>query len=204
MPDLHTLVDEYTRALHHYVDVAAGVRAESSGPAEAGEDPRLEVAAREAALAMGRLEDACTSGLGLTADVGMAWVEDTVEGTAPDVLSPEEPVGEDAAVVHPDDEDLVADAFHLHFAVLAALGPGGDPLDGVLEVVEEAGYEVVTRLEEAGYEVPEFGISRGDPEPFDFLAGEPDEDDEDDEDEDDAPGPGDGPGRRGRREEDER
>ncbi|MGH8867854.1 MAG: hypothetical protein ACRDYU_07645 [Actinomycetes bacterium] len=166
--DLHALVTAYATALHYYVDVAVGVRGESSGAAEAVEDPRLEVAAREAALALGRLEDACTEQLGLTADVGMAWVADDLaaEATAGATV-----LSEGAE----DEDDVPADSFHLHFAVVATPGSSEEALDGVLEIVEEAGYEIVTRLEDAGYEVPELGIARGEPEPFGLLADDGDE-----------------------------
>ncbi|HEY9525030.1 MAG TPA: hypothetical protein VIR33_17465, partial [Thermopolyspora sp.] len=60
---LDAAVDDAIRALRHYVEVGRGVRAEFE-PEQADLDPRVEQAAIDLGLVLGRLEDAFTDELG--------------------------------------------------------------------------------------------------------------------------------------------
>src|SRR3954449_5780375 len=74
--DLHAVVDQLAAALHGYVDVAVGVRAEF-GSTEADEDPRILALESEIGGLNAQLYDLLHERLGLHADLtGMSWGED--------------------------------------------------------------------------------------------------------------------------------
>ncbi len=169
---LRVAVDAVAAALHAYVDVAAGVAAEADSPKDAQADPRLAEARHRAGLALGRLDDELLLRLGLDEQIGVAW--DGVES----------PLEELPADAEPEDE-LPGDDFFLHFVVCAAPGASAESLDRAIEVVDEAGFEVLNRLEEAGFVVPSFGASRGLPI---VLDADEDADEDDLLDDDDGDG----------------
>lgn len=158
---LHAAVDALTAALHEYVDTAAGVRAEF-GAAESDEDPRiLALEARIGHLNAG-VFDALHDALGMHPDLtSSVW----------------EPAEDEHD--HEHDHDLPdgverAEVFYLGFVVAAPPESVDMTLEGMIDVLDEAGEDATTRFADAGYEVVEWAASRGAAPGF----GDDDEDDE--------------------------
>lgn len=162
VPALHTLVEEYAETLHRLLDVAAGVVAEASAP-EAGEhDPRLEAAERDAALALGRLDDAAREALGVHVEMGaMGWPGDDLGDDDLELLAGAE------------DDPVPVDDFYLHFEVAAPAGASPEALDRVLTVVDAGGSAIADRLADEGFVVAVFSASRGEPDEWPDDAEEP-------------------------------
>jgi hypothetical protein len=160
--DLHAAVAALAAALHVYVDVAVGVRAEF-GSTEADEDPRILALESEVGGLNARLYDLLHDRLGVHADLtGMSWGdEEHGDADAP-----------------PSDAEV--DTFHLGFVVGPPAGTSDLTLDSVLDQVEQGGADIAQRLVDAGFEVGEWGVSRGA-----AVAFEEDELDDDEEDSDD-------------------
>ncbi|WP_456845639.1 hypothetical protein [Cellulomonas sp. P5_C6] len=159
--DLHAAVAALATALHGYVDVAVGVRAEF-GSTEADEDPRVLALESEIGGLNAKLYDLLHERLGLHADLtGMSWGDDE-HGDA------------DAP---PSDAEI--DTFHLGFVVGPPPGTSDLSLDSVLDLVEQGGAELAQHLVDAGFEVGEWGVSRG--AAVAFEEDEPDDEDDDDD-----------------------
>ncbi|MCK9792193.1 hypothetical protein M1843_00345 [Isoptericola sp. 4D.3] len=167
---MHRAVDALAAALHEYVQTAVGVRAEF-GAAEADEDPRVLALENRVGQLNAAVFDALHDGLGMHPDLtSSVWEGDDEE--------PEH--------AHDAPEGAVpAEVFYLGF-VVADPAPGASAsLDGVVELLDEAGGAVAQRLFDGGYEVAEWATSRGAAVEF----GDDDLDDEltDDDVLDDAP-----------------
>jgi hypothetical protein len=63
-----------------------------------------------------------------------------------------------------EDETVLADDFYVHLVVGVPEDATEPLLDDVVEIVDNAAQLVVQRLFGAGYAVPEWGVSRGDPD----------------------------------------
>lgn len=139
---LHAVVDDLARALHAYVDQAVGVRAEF-GAAESDEDPRVLATETRVASLNARLYDALHDSLGMHPELtASVWEGDGSDADAPP------------------SED-VAEAFYLGFVVAQPPGVTDSGLDGVLDLLDDAGAQVVGGLDAAGYDVVEWAASRG-------------------------------------------
>ena len=176
---LHRAVDTLAEALHRYVQTAVGVRAEF-GAAEADEDPRVLALENRVGQLNAAVFDSLHDSLGMHPDLTSSVWE------AQDGPEPEH--------AHDAPEGAVAaEVFYLGF-VVADPAPGASmTLDGVIELLDEAGGDVAQRLFDGGYEVAEWATSRGAAVEF---GDDPDDDlDTDDTDDTDTGGgaPGAGP-----------
>jgi hypothetical protein len=144
---MHRAVDALASALHDYVTTAVGVRAEF-GAAEADEDPRVLALENRVGTLNASLFDAMHEALGMHPDLTSS------------VWEPRE--GEESAEAHDTPEGAVpAEVFYLGF-VVADPSPGAPvTLDGVVEMLDEAGADVAQRLFDGGYDVAEWATSRG-------------------------------------------
>jgi hypothetical protein len=158
---MHRAVDALAAALHDYVGTAVGVRAEF-GAAEADEDPRVLALENRIGTLNAALFDTLHDALGMHPDLTSS------------VWGPE---GEDeshhgpAAPSAPDD----AEPFYLSFLVATPHAPADMTLDGVIDMLDEAGEEAAARLVDGGYDVVEWAASRG--EAAAFSDDEPGEED---------------------------
>lgn len=141
--DLRAVVAGLHRRLDTWAAAVEGVAGEADDTTEALADPRLEAAEAAFDDLLGDFHSAAGVVLGLPP---LTELEDDDEDG-------------------PDDEMLVLEGedFYLHFVVGVPDGASAEALDRALEVVDEAGFEVINRLEEAGFVVPSFGSSRGVP-----------------------------------------
>ncbi|MFE6969540.1 hypothetical protein [Isoptericola sp. NPDC057653] len=167
---MHRAVDALAAALHEYVQTAVGVRAEF-GAAEADEDPRVLALENQVGQLNAGVFDALHDGLGMHPDLtSSVW-----EGE-----------DEDDEHAHDAPEGAVpAEVFYLGFVVADPAPGGAVTLDGVVELLDEAGADVAQRLFDGGYEVAEWATSRGAAVEF----GDDDVDDDLTDDEDDEEGP---------------
>jgi len=155
---LHGAVDALARALHEYVDTAVGVRAEF-GAAEADEDPRILALETRIATYNANVFDALHSTLGMHPDLTtLTWGEDEAAEHDHD---------------HPEGEAEEAEVFYLGFVVTPPTRPTDSSMGTVIDLLDEAGEDTVTKLVDAGFDVVEWAASRGEPGLFD------DEDDDD-------------------------
>ncbi|MGC5167352.1 hypothetical protein [Luteimicrobium sp. DT211] len=156
---LHDAVNELARTLHEYVDAAVGVRAEF-GAAEADEDPRILALETRIATHNAHVFDALHSSLGMHPDLTtLTWGEE-----------------EAAEHDHASDDDVEqAEVFYLGFVVTPPTRPTDASMGTVIDLLDTAGEETVTKLVDAGFDVVEWAASRGEPGLFD------DEDEDDDE-----------------------
>jgi hypothetical protein len=159
---LHAVVDQLAAALHGYVDTAVGVRAEF-GAAEADEDPRILALESRIAAHNASLFDALHSTLGIHPDLTtLTWGEDEDDHADHD---------HDAA-----GEAEEAEVFYLGFVVTPPTRTTDASMSTVIDLLDEAGEDTVTKLVDAGFDVVEWAASRGEPGLFD------DEDDDEDPD----------------------
>jgi len=159
---LHAAVDALTAALHEYIGTAVGVRAEF-GATEADEDPRVLALEGRIGVLNADLYDVLHRTLGLHADLTtLSWPGD---GETPGDSDPDAP---------PSAPDL--EAFHLGFVVSPPQGASDASLESVLDLLDQGGEQIVTRLTDAGFDVVEWATSRGEPADFDGFG-----DDEEDE-----------------------
>lgn len=137
---LHARVDELTAALHRYVDLAVGARAEFDA-ATVEDDPRIEAAEDEIGRLNAAVSEAFESELGLVSGhTTESWESDDLDDL--------------------DDDDL-GTLVELTFTVSPGpLTTGDDPLERALEIVEDAADQVTTALEDAGYTVDGWSVSR--------------------------------------------
>ena len=157
---LHAAVEALAAALHEYVDTAVGVRAEF-GAAECDDDPRILSLEHRVGQHNAHLFDALHGALGMHPDLTSSVWEPT----------------EDDASGH--DHDLPegyeqAEVFYLGFMVASPPENADMTLDGVIDVLDEAGEDVTTAFADAGYEVVEWAAARGEAPGF----GDDDEDDD--------------------------
>ncbi|WP_277209094.1 hypothetical protein [Isoptericola croceus] len=145
---MHRAVDALTSALHEYVDAAVGVRAEF-GASEADGDPRILALENRVGTLNATVFDRLHDALGMHPDLtSSVW----------------EPGPQDAHAER--DEDLPegtvpAEAFYLGFVVADPPAGASMTLDGVIEVLDEAGEAAAARLVDGGYQVMEWAASRG-------------------------------------------
>jgi len=148
---MHRAVDALAAALHEYVAAAVGVRQEF-GAAEADEDPRILALENRVGTLNASLFDTLHDALGmhpdLTSSVWGAESEAAHEAAGP--------------AAHGN-----AEAFYLGFVVAAPQGTADMTLDGVLDLLDEAGEEVAASLVDGGYDVVEWAASRGEAAGFD-------------------------------------
>ena len=137
---LHSRVDELTAALHRYVDLAVGARAEFDA-ATVEDDPRIEAAEDEIGRLNAAVSEAFESELGLVSGhTTESWESDGLDDL--------------------DDDDL-GTLVELTFTVSPGpLTTGEDPLERALEIVEDAADQVTNALEDAGYTVDGWSVSR--------------------------------------------
>lgn len=158
---MHRAVDALAAALHEYVDAAVGVRAEF-GAHEADEDPRILALEHRVGTLNGTLFDTLHDALGMHPDLTTSvWEPDEDEE-------------------HDDAEDLPegtvpAEAFYLGFVVADSPAGASMTLEGVIELLDEAGELAAARLVDGGYHVMEWAASRGLPPAF---GDDPDEEDD--------------------------
>lgn len=142
-----SLADLHAR-LDTWASVVVGVAEESSSPTSALADPRLESAADAFDEALSRYHLAMSTALGLE-------------------VEPDEEPDDDGSAA-----DLVADDFFVHLVIGVPDGTPERRLDAALDVVDEAASSLVDRIQAAGFAVPEWGVSRGEPD-LDDLGDEP-------------------------------
>ncbi len=159
---LHAAVEELAAALHSYVDTAVGVRAEF-GAAESDDDPRILALENRIGQLNAQLFDALHGTLGMHPDLTSS------------VWEPDEDTEHEHGHEIPEGYEQ-AEVFYLGFVVAAPPDTADMTLDGVIDVLDEAGEDVTAAFADAGYEVVEWAASRGEAPGF----GE----DEDDEEED--------------------
>jgi hypothetical protein len=140
----HPLPPELARAVadvHHRLDawasVVVGVASEAASPTSALADPRLESAADAFDDALAQFHVAMGQVLGLE----------------PDADDEEVPA-----------MDLLADDFFVHLVIGVPEGTSERKLDAAIDLVDEVAGTLVARVEAAGYAVPEWGVSRGEPD----------------------------------------
>lgn len=141
---MHAAVDALAEALHAYVDQAVGVRAEF-GAAEADDDPRVLASEAHIGTLNAHLFDSLHDVLGMHPELtASVWESDEprVDADAP-------PTGE------------TAEAFYLGFVVAQPSGVTAVGLDGVLDLLDAAGAQVVERLVDSGLDITEWAASRG-------------------------------------------
>ncbi|GAA1712038.1 hypothetical protein GCM10009809_05320 [Isoptericola hypogeus] len=144
---MHRAVDALAEALHQYVQTAVGVRAEF-GAAEADEDPRVLALENRVGQLNAAVFDALHDSLGMHPDLTSS------------VWEPQE--GEEPEDAHDAPEGAVpAEVFYLGFVVADPVPGASMTLDGVIELLDEAGTDVAQRLFDGGYEVAEWATSRG-------------------------------------------
>ena len=154
---MHRAVDALAAALHDYVGTAVGVRAEF-GAAEADEDPRILALENRVGSLNASLFDTLHDALGMHPDLtSSVWGAESGDAARDDA---------GAGVPHGN-----AEAFYLGFVVAAPQGTADMTLDGVLDLLDEAGEEVAAGLVDSGYEVVEWAASRGEAAGFDGGAG---------------------------------
>lgn len=136
---LHAHVDALTTALHRYVDLAVGARAEFDA-ATVEDDPRIEAAEEEIGRLNAAVSEAFEVELGLiSGHTTETWESDDLD----------------------DDEDEGGTLLELTFTVNPGPGASGDdPLERALEIVEEAAEQVTNTLEDAGFLVEGWSVSR--------------------------------------------
>lgn len=137
---LHAHVEALTAALHRYVDLAVGARAEFDA-ATVEDDPRIEAAEDEIGRLNAAVSEAFETELGLVSGhTTEAWESDDA-----DML---------------DDDEL---GTLVELTLTVSPGPlmtGDDPLEHALEIVEDAADQVTSALEDAGYTVDGWSVSR--------------------------------------------
>ncbi|QAY62059.1 hypothetical protein ET495_00760 [Xylanimonas allomyrinae] len=144
---MHDAVNALAAALHDYVGAAVGVRAEF-GATESDDDPRILALENRVGQLNAVLFDTLHDALGIHPDLtSSVW----------------EPAGEHD---HPHDHELPvgaerAEVYYLGFVVAAPPDGADMTLDGVIDLLDEAGEEATTRLADAGYDVVEWAASRG-------------------------------------------
>jgi len=145
---IHQSVDALAAALHEYVDTAIGVRAEF-GAADADGDPRLLALEHSVGTLNAALFDELHDRLGVHPDLTCSvWVGDSDEDEAP-------PVGE-----------RVAEEFFLGLLVEEPDETTEMTLDGAVDLMDEAGAWVTSKLAEAGYNIVEWAVTRGEAPSF--------------------------------------
>ncbi|UJP41265.1 hypothetical protein [Cellulomonas palmilytica] len=157
--DLHAAVDALAAALHEYVDVAVGVRAEF-GSTEADEDPRILALEARVGTLNAALYDRIHERLGMHSDLtGMTWQDDDGDFDDDALAEAEE-----------------TDSFHVGLVVVRTPRAGDRTLDSALDIVESAAGDLTQSLVDAGFDVAEWGVARG--SHVDFGDEHDDEDDE--------------------------
>lgn len=138
---LHAHIDTLSAALHRYVDLAVGARAEFDA-ATVEDDPRIEAAEDEIGRLNAAISEAFETDLGLVSGhTTEAWESDDAD----------------------DLDDVTPGATLVDISLTLAPGPlltGADPLERALEIIEDAADEVTAALEAAGYTVDGWSVSR--------------------------------------------
>ena len=159
---MHAAVDALAAALHEYVGTAVGVRAEF-GASESDDDPRILALENRIGQLNAGLFDTLHDALGMQPDLTSS------------VWEPDDEHEHEHAHDLPEGAEQ-AEVFYLGFLVAAPHEGADMTLDGVIDLLDEAGEEATNRFADGGYEVVEWAASRGAAPGF----GE-DEDEEDDE-----------------------
>ncbi|MGP7960544.1 hypothetical protein ACTVCO_06990 [Sanguibacter sp. A247] len=145
--ELHAHIESLTAALHRYVDLAVGARAEFDA-ATVEVDPRIEAAEDEIGLINAEISRIFDADLGLVSGhTTEAW-----DGREVPFLLDED-----------DDDEDTPGATVIDISLTVAPGPlhtGADPLERALEIVENAADDVTATLEDAGYTVDGWSVSR--------------------------------------------
>ena len=133
---LHALVDEMSRALHSYVDVAVGVRAEFDAET-ADDDPRVELAEAAIERLNTAFDEQFESDLGMTsAHTSYAWDEESED----------------------EEDDSEYESLQLEM-MLERAGHTDAELDEALELLDTAAQSLAQMLESRGFEVPQWACS---------------------------------------------
>jgi hypothetical protein len=138
--ELTSALDELHRRLDAWASVVVGVAAEAASPTSALADPRLESAAEAFDDALSRFHGAMGRTLGLEPDSDSSDEEEMPSS------------------------DLLADDFFVHLVIGVPEGSPERKLDAAIDLVDEVAGTLVARVEAAGYAVPEWGVSRGEPD----------------------------------------
>jgi hypothetical protein len=136
--ELSSALAELHRRLDAWASVVVGVASEAASPTSALADPRLESAAEAFDDALSRFHGAMGHVLGLEPD----------ESDEEELPS----------------SDMLADDFFVHLVIGVPEGSPERKLDAAIDLVDEVAGTLVARVEAAGYAVPEWGVSRGEPD----------------------------------------
>ena len=143
---IHACVDALAHALHEYVATATGVRAEF-GADDADRDPRLLALEHTVGACNAALFDELHGRLGVHPDLTCSvW---TADDEAPDI----------PGMHH-------AEEFYLGMLVSEPADNGRITLDGVVDLLDEAGAMVTNRLAEDGFDIVEWTVTRGEAPDF--------------------------------------
>lgn len=141
---LHGLIENLTRALHEYVDVAVGIRAEFDA-ATAEDDPRIDAVEDHVGEINAQIAERFEAELGfVSSHTSELWdVDDDDE--------------HDAHVIE-GFESLTGSVFEMGFLVVPASSTAS--IDSAFSLVEASGNRIARELAEAGFEVQEWAASR--------------------------------------------
>lgn len=140
---LHGLIEDLTRALHEYVDVAVGIRAEFDA-ATAEDDPRIDAVEDQVGKINAQISERFEAELGfISSHTNEMWDSDGEE--------------HDAHVIE-GFETLTGSVFEMGFLVVPASSAAS--IDSAFALVESGGERIAHELAEAGFEVQEWAASR--------------------------------------------
>ncbi len=132
---LHSLVDQITAALHAYVDVAVGVRAEFDAET-ADDDPRVEAAEQTIEKLNTAFDEVFESSLGMTSGHTGYWWEEGDDDEDDEDESPHEALRLEMLVERGDHTD--------------------DAFDDVLTLLDDSAQRLAEELEQRGFVVPQW------------------------------------------------
>ncbi len=138
---LHQLINDLTGALHEYIDVAVGIRAEFDA-ATSEDDPRIDAVEDRVGEINAQIADRFESELGfVSAHTNEMWDADTEQ---------EDPTD--------DVESLSGSVFEMGFLVVPTSSTAS--VDSAFALVESGGQRIADHLAAIGFEVQEWGASR--------------------------------------------
>ncbi len=136
---LHGLIDKLTQALHEYVDVAVGIRAEFDA-ATSEDDPRIDAVEDRVGEINAEISERFEAELGLiSAHTNEMWDGDAEE--------------DDVEI-----ESLSGSVFEMGFLVVPTTATAS--VDNAFALVESGGQRIADHLAAIGFEVQEWGASR--------------------------------------------
>lgn len=140
---LHAAVDSLAEALHTYVNAAIGVRSEF-GAEVADDDPRVLSREAEVGRQNAELFDAIHAELGMHPDLTSSLWESDARAIEPVNLS----------------EGERAEVYYLGFLIAEPPEGSSMTLNGVIDLLDDAGQGVTEAFHQGGYDVIEWAASR--------------------------------------------